>query len=199
MLGRKRLADDDDDDDVVASAEAKRRRSRATDKGKGRLLSDDEDEEGQEMNMFDEVGDEDKDVEMEELDSDDSDDDNEELGDDADGHAGSLLDPNAKSEAEVGILRRVVVKNFMCHRYLEVNFGPNMNFITGLNGSGKSAVLTAIMVGLGAKVAATNRARTYKELIMKGKETAVIEISLLNQVITVPDASLVCSHRQRER
>jgi predicted ATPase len=32
-------------------------------------------------------------------------------------------------------------------RLIELEFGPNMNFISGRNGSGKSAVLSAIILG----------------------------------------------------
>ena len=28
-----------------------------------------------------------------------------------------------------------MLQNFMCHKYLDVNFGPNVNFIIGKNGS----------------------------------------------------------------
>ena len=39
--------------------------------------------------------------------------------------------------AEAGIITRVQVENFMCHRKLTVNLCRNVNFIHGQNGSGK--------------------------------------------------------------
>lgn len=42
---------------------------------------------------------------------------------------------NLQTEAEVGIVEKVVVTNFMCHKKLEVNLGSNVNFIIGRNGS----------------------------------------------------------------
>jgi hypothetical protein len=36
---------------------------------------------------------------------------------------------------EVGILEEIVLQNFMCHRHLQLKFGPNINFIVGQNGS----------------------------------------------------------------
>ena len=58
----------------------------------------------------------------------------------------------------------------MCHGYLEVSLGPLINFIIGHNGSGKSAVLTALMLCLGGKAAATNRAGSLKGFIKNGEE-----------------------------
>lgn len=61
-------------------------------------------------------------------------------------------------EEEVdGSILSVHVKNFFCHDNLEITFNPNVNFIVGRNGSGKSAILTALVVGLGARASATNR------------------------------------------
>jgi AAA domain len=46
-----------------------------------------------------------------------------------------------KSTSSVGIITKVYVENFMCHTKLEVNLCPNVNFIHGQNGSGKSAIV----------------------------------------------------------
>lgn len=37
--------------------------------------------------------------------------------------------------AEAGVIEKIVLSNFMCHKYLEVRFGPKLNFIIGHNGS----------------------------------------------------------------
>lgn len=54
------------------------------------------------------------------------------------------------------------MRNFMCHDALEVELNPNVNFIVGRNGSGKSAILTAVMIGLGGKSKITNRGTSVK-------------------------------------
>ncbi len=40
-----------------------------------------------------------------------------------------------RTEAEIGIIERIRLENFMCHKHLELNFGPNINFVVGANGS----------------------------------------------------------------
>ncbi|THC91437.1 hypothetical protein EYZ11_009104 [Aspergillus tanneri] len=72
--------------------------------------------------------------------------------------------------AENGILERVECYNFMCHDRFYVELGPLINFIVGKNGSGKSAVLTAITLCLGGKASATNRGQSLKSFIKEGKE-----------------------------
>ena len=71
--------------------------------------------------------------------------------------------------AEHGILERVDCQNFMCHEYFSVELGPLINFIVGKNGSGKSAILTAITLCLGGKASATNRGQSLKSFIKEGK------------------------------
>jgi chromosome segregation ATPase len=58
----------------------------------------------------------------------------------------------------------------MCHKYLKVDFGPKINFVIGHNGSGKSAILTAITVALGAAAHTTNRGKNLGSLIKEGTE-----------------------------
>lgn len=89
--------------------------------------------------------------------------------------------------AEAGILKQIYVENFMCHRKLRVTFCRNVNFIHGQNGSGKSAILAAIQICLGANARRTHRARNLKELVRKetasgsGPGQAKIQVTLYNQ------------------
>lgn len=72
--------------------------------------------------------------------------------------------------ADNGIIESVICENFMCHDFLEVPLGPLLNFIIGHNGSGKSAVLTAITLCLGGKATTTNRGQSLKSFIKEGQE-----------------------------
>lgn len=80
-----------------------------------------------------------------------------------------------------GFIKRVQLRNFMCHEHFELELGPRLNFIVGNNGSGKSAVLTAITIGLGAKAADTNRGSSLKDLIREGCNSSKIVVVLNNE------------------
>ncbi|XP_005015105.1 structural maintenance of chromosomes protein 6 isoform X1 [Anas platyrhynchos] len=83
---------------------------------------------------------------------------------------------------EVGIIESIQLKNFMCHSMLgPFQFGSNLNFVVGNNGSGKSSVLTALIVGLGGKATATNRGSSLKMFVKTGATSADISITLRNQ------------------
>ncbi|KAF1956479.1 dna repair protein-like protein rad18 [Byssothecium circinans] len=83
--------------------------------------------------------------------------------------------------AEAGIIEEVRCTNFMCHDQLTVPLGPLINFIIGHNGSGKSAVLTALTVCLGGKASATNRGQNLKSFIKTGRQHATLSVKLKNQ------------------
>lgn len=89
-------------------------------------------------------------------------------------------DEEEETSTRAGYIRKLTLKNFMCHDFFELEFGPQMNFIIGRNGSGKSAVLTGISVGLGAKAADTSRGSAMKSLIKDGKSTARISVEIDN-------------------
>jgi chromosome segregation ATPase len=80
-----------------------------------------------------------------------------------------------------GIIEEIQCINFMCHEHLTVTLGPLINFIIGHNGSGKSAVLTALTICLGGKATATNRAQNLKSLIKEGKEHSSVQVRIKNQ------------------
>ena len=78
------------------------------------------------------------------------------------------------------IIEEIVCQNFMCHAWMNVELGPLINFIVGENGSGKSAVLTAITLCLGGKASATNRGSSLKSLIKEGQDKAILRVKLKN-------------------
>ena len=59
-----------------------------------------------------------------------------------------------------GSFVKVDMVNFMCHPNSTIELRPQINYIVGENGSGKSAVLTALTVALGAKNKSIGRSST---------------------------------------
>uniref|UniRef100_A0A7N8X274 Structural maintenance of chromosomes protein 6 n=1 Tax=Mastacembelus armatus TaxID=205130 RepID=A0A7N8X274_9TELE len=85
-------------------------------------------------------------------------------------------------DGDIGIIESITLKNFMCHHLLgPFQFGPNVNFIVGNNGSGKSAILTALIVGLGGKATVTNRGISLKDFVKTNENAADITIKLRNR------------------
>ncbi|KAI9847889.1 MAG: Structural maintenance of chromosomes protein 6 [Thelocarpon superellum] len=82
--------------------------------------------------------------------------------------------------ADNGIIESVTCINFMCHNKLQVTLGPLINFIIGHNGSGKSAVLTALTLCLGGKATSTNRGQSLRSFIKEGQETATLIVKIKN-------------------
>jgi chromosome segregation ATPase len=82
--------------------------------------------------------------------------------------------------AEGGIIRAIYLENFLCHSRLSFTFGPNMNFIIGHNGSGKSAVLTALVVVLGGKSNSTGRGSGVKDFVKSGTDRALVRVTIRN-------------------
>ncbi|CAI5473740.1 unnamed protein product, partial [Closterium sp. Yama58-4] len=85
------------------------------------------------------------------------------------------------SEGGAGWIRCMDLRNFMCHEALHVDFIRHVNFITGSNGSGKSAVLTGLCVAFGTRARTTNRASAIKDFIRTGCSAAVVSVELNNE------------------
>ncbi|XP_076932337.1 structural maintenance of chromosomes protein 6B-like [Bidens hawaiensis] len=85
------------------------------------------------------------------------------------------------SALRAGIVTKIRVENFMCHSHMEIDMGDRVNFITGQNGSGKSAILTALCIGFGCRAKSTDRATTMKEFIKTGCSYALVHLEIKNQ------------------
>lgn len=81
---------------------------------------------------------------------------------------------------KAGYIKSIKLLNFMCHEHFQIELTPNLNFIIGNNGTGKSAILTAIAVGLGATASQAQRSGQLKGLIRHGAEKASVTIILNN-------------------
>jgi chromosome segregation ATPase len=181
---RSRTADDDGSPEVeIESASSSFRqtynkRSRVTlasERG-GSVVSDEEDY----LAGFEEEAEEDFAVHQ----SSSGDEDEE---DDLDvGHATQVVTKEMREFSEnlasdQGVIQEVYCRNFMCHSNLRVKFGPLINFIIGHNGSGKSAVLTALQVCLGGRATSTNRGKGIKDMIKEGQESATLAVKIKNE------------------
>ncbi|KAK3538335.1 hypothetical protein QTP70_035213, partial [Hemibagrus guttatus] len=89
---------------------------------------------------------------------------------------------STSSAGDIGVIESITLKNFMSHHLLgPFQFGPNVNFIVGNNGSGKSAILTALIVGLGGKATTTNRGASLKSFVKYGESSAEVTVKLRNR------------------
>jgi chromosome segregation ATPase len=86
-----------------------------------------------------------------------------------------------KGFAESGIITKIVLKRFMSHEHFTVNLAPNVNFIHGENGSGKSAILVALQFCLGSSASATNRADSLGGLVKRGENEGEVLVTLKNE------------------
>ena len=78
------------------------------------------------------------------------------------------------------MLREIAIRHFTVVDQLRANFGPGLNVLTGETGAGKSIVISALSLTLGA--------RGDTELIRSGEEEAVVEAAF-----AIPDAGPVGS------
>ncbi|MCL7045553.1 hypothetical protein MKW94_011082 [Papaver nudicaule] len=83
--------------------------------------------------------------------------------------------------SSAGIITKIHVENFMCHGHMDIQLGDAVNFITGQNGSGKSAILTALCVAFGQRAKGTQRAAVLKDFIKTGCSYALVRVEIKNQ------------------
>jgi hypothetical protein len=72
---------------------------------------------------------------------------------------------------------------FMNHKNLEVSLSDGMNIITGENGSGKSAILAAIQVALGANAKVADRGSSISNYVRHGQPSCRVCVQLRNDQV----------------
>ncbi|KAK0529153.1 Structural maintenance of chromosomes protein 6 [Tilletia horrida] len=75
--------------------------------------------------------------------------------------------------AEAGVVDKVDLKNFMCHRHLTMRLGQQLTFIIGHNGR--------ITIALGGKAASTNRGSSLKSFVREGADSAEVILTMRNE------------------
>ena len=93
----------------------------------------------------------------------------------------SAAERNSEWESTAGTILRVELRNFMCHQHLVYEPNQRLNFLSGANGSGKSAVLAAILFGLGGSARTAERGRSNAAFIRTGQPSASVDITLSNE------------------
>ncbi len=83
-----------------------------------------------------------------------------------------------------GAIVRVKLFQFLTYEAVEFRPGPRLNVVMGPNGTGKSSIVMAIAVGLGAAPRQLGRADTLSEFILTGRDVAVTELELLDDEAT---------------
>ncbi|XP_017753000.1 PREDICTED: structural maintenance of chromosomes protein 5 [Eufriesea mexicana] len=79
-----------------------------------------------------------------------------------------------------GIITYIYLENFVTYNKVCVRPGRNLNVIIGPNGTGKSTIVCAIVLGLGGKPSTIGRATHVMDYVKTGCEEAKIEIHLNN-------------------
>lgn len=70
------------------------------------------------------------------------------------------------------------MKNFVTYSDAEIRPGPQLNVVIGPNGTGKSTLVCAMVLGLGGKPAVLGRAKEPRDFIKHGETTAIVECEL---------------------
>ncbi|KAJ8916110.1 hypothetical protein NQ315_004477 [Exocentrus adspersus] len=79
---------------------------------------------------------------------------------------------------KAGSIRKIQVKNFVTYSHVEMIPGPHLNMIIGPNGTGKSTMVAAIILGLGGDPKVVGRGTKISEYVKHNCDIATINVIL---------------------
>ena len=103
---------------------------------------------------------------------------------DADLPERSLDFPSSNGIRTVGLpghVKKIELVDFMCHEHMTMEFAPHVTFISGKNGSGKSASLQALQCSLGVKATKHGKNASLAKLIRTGMDEALVRVTIWNK------------------
>jgi len=81
-------------------------------------------------------------------------------------------------EYRKGSILRLTMKNFVTYTNAEIRPGAQLNVVIGPNGTGKSTLVCAMVLGLGGKPSVLGRAKEPRDFIKHGETSAIVETEL---------------------
>ena len=121
--------------------------------------------------------------------------------------------PRMEDSSMCGVIQNIVLTNFMCHGSFEWSPNTNVNFVTGVNGSGKSSILqgtqyiiiilsfswiSGLVLGLLADSKHTKRYSKLQDFIRRGANKAEIKVNqsvireILTRLLKTVDSNSLC-------
>ncbi|KAJ1524555.1 hypothetical protein ONE63_011043 [Megalurothrips usitatus] len=88
--------------------------------------------------------------------------------------------PSRQPRVVSGTILEVILEDFLCHEHMRVTLNKEINFIVGRNGSGKSAILTGLVVALGGNASTTGRGVALKDFVKHGRNMARVTCVVSN-------------------
>lgn len=93
-------------------------------------------------------------------------------------HEPEPLEQEGGPQYRIGSIVRLTMKNFVTYSHAEIRPGAQLNVVIGPNGTGKSTLVCAIVLGLGGKPATLGRAKEPRDFIKIGCDMAIIDCEL---------------------
>ncbi|GLV43420.1 Structural maintenance of chromosomes 5 [Carabus blaptoides fortunei] len=89
-----------------------------------------------------------------------------------------------------GVIKKINIKNFVTYSDVEIHPIPNLNIVIGPNGTGKSTIVAAIILGLGGTPKTIGRGTKISEYVRHNCSEARIDIELEAPISNKASSSL---------